>query len=79
VPPLQVPKLEGVQVKVQVLKFAIVWVATGALDAPAHRESATVWPSDWVQVTMRVCTSEDEQVLVSLPQAPVVQLYDHPL
>ena len=45
------------------------------MPALAHRLLATVVPSDWVQVTLRVCVSVAEQVLVSEPQVPAVQEY----
>jgi hypothetical protein len=57
--------------------LATVWLAAGSVPAPpaVQRESATVVPSDWVHETVRVCTSLIEQVLESLPHAPVVQEY----
>jgi hypothetical protein len=58
---------------VQPVKSETVWLATGMVPAPAHRELATVVPSDWVQETLRVSVAALEQVLESALQEPVVQ------
>jgi hypothetical protein len=54
VPAVHVPKPLGVQAKVQVLKSASVCKVAGLVPTLEHRPSATVLPSDWVQVTLRV-------------------------
>jgi hypothetical protein len=73
-PPVQAPKPEAFQLKVQPVRTERVCEVAGFAPAPEQRPSATVVPSDCSQVTERVSVAAVEQEDDGADQAEVCQL-----
>lgn len=79
VPPVQALKPLPTQLKVQPLKSGPTWVVAGLSPAEAQLASLTAVPSERRQVTLRVSVAVAEQLLLSAPKFPTLQLKEHVL